>query len=515
MPSFLCITVRFLDGAFHGRRDAGEPEWPPSPLRLFQTLLATGAAKWREEEFAKRLRPALAWLEAQPPPLIVAPSVKVGAAYRLSVPNNAMDIVGRAWSRGNVSGDGDANPATHKALKTVRPLRLVDADAVSYLWELPTAANDDVLASVETITVLALGLSALGWGVDLVAGNAAVVSESDVVQLSGERWSPTTSSTSSSLRVPAKGSFQALVERHQAFLNRLPAGGGFSPVPPLSSFKVVGYRNDVDPPVRAFTAFQLLRPDGSAMRAFNTVRDGRRVVGMMRDATRRAAQAAGWSEDRINTFILGHAEERGTAHTPVGNDRIAVLPIPSVEPRGSSKALVVTNIRRVMLACLVEGRDQELAWAGRALSGTDLIDEATKKPEAVLSMIPASDNVLRNYLRPQGASTWASVTPVVLPGFDDRRQTKGESLIRRALVQAGFSETLAKQAEVGFRKVGYWPGLHLARDYKVPGYLENFPRYHVQIRWRDATGAPLNVPGPLCIGGGRFAGLGVFAAQDE
>jgi hypothetical protein len=51
------------------------------------------------------------WLEGEQPPEIVAPPSEPGSAYRLSVPNNAMDLVGRAWSRGNTSGTGDANPA--------------------------------------------------------------------------------------------------------------------------------------------------------------------------------------------------------------------------------------------------------------------------------------------------------------------------------------------------------------------------------------------------------------------
>src|ERR1700730_13175967 len=38
--SHFCLSVTFHDCRFHGRRDNGEPEWPPSPLRLFQSLVA-------------------------------------------------------------------------------------------------------------------------------------------------------------------------------------------------------------------------------------------------------------------------------------------------------------------------------------------------------------------------------------------------------------------------------------------------------------------------------------------
>ena len=37
----LVLTVRFLDDRYHGLLDrGGPPEWPPSPFRLFQALVA-------------------------------------------------------------------------------------------------------------------------------------------------------------------------------------------------------------------------------------------------------------------------------------------------------------------------------------------------------------------------------------------------------------------------------------------------------------------------------------------
>ena len=58
MPAHLCLSVTFLDGEFHGRRDGGESEWPPSPLRLFQALVATAAARWRDESQSEFAVPA-------------------------------------------------------------------------------------------------------------------------------------------------------------------------------------------------------------------------------------------------------------------------------------------------------------------------------------------------------------------------------------------------------------------------------------------------------------------------
>jgi CRISPR-associated protein Csb2 len=126
---------------------------------------------------------------------------------------------------------------------------------------------------------------------------------------------------------------------------------------------------------------------------------------------------------------------------------------------------------------------------------------------------------------------------VVLPGYDDpshyRRRLKNnfdannqklwlnklhdriDALIRKAIGQAGFSDTLKQHAIIEWRTSGFWPGTNLASRYGVPNHLQKFSRYHVLIQWRDANDHPIQVPGPICIGGGRFYGLGLFAGENE
>src|SRR3990172_5678643 len=117
MSSYFCLSIRFLDPLFHGRQDSEKPEWPPSPLRVFQSVVAASAACRRLQALA----PALKWLGQQPAPILVAPARESGVGYCISVPNNAMDLVAHAWSRGNYSNSGDASPATHRTMKRVRP----------------------------------------------------------------------------------------------------------------------------------------------------------------------------------------------------------------------------------------------------------------------------------------------------------------------------------------------------------------------------------------------------------
>src|SRR3972149_5195026 len=87
----LLLSVRFHDGRYHGLDTSGRPEWPPSPARLLQALVA-GAANGgmlRQED-----RDALAWLERLDPPIIAAPPARAGRGFSNYVPNNDLDAVG-------------------------------------------------------------------------------------------------------------------------------------------------------------------------------------------------------------------------------------------------------------------------------------------------------------------------------------------------------------------------------------------------------------------------------------
>jgi CRISPR-associated protein Csb2 len=566
MMQYLCLTLQKLPLEPDGRQEGDEAEWPPSPLRLFQALVAASAARWAEQHRIAYAVPALKWLAEQPPPMIVAPPATPGAEYRLSVPNNAMDIVARAWARGNVSGTGDANPATHRAMKAVRPTRLSDPNMVFYLWKLPEPLTDDVHGHVEVLAAAARSLVALGWGIDLVAGNGRMISAEEAEGLAGERWRPTTNPTVASLRVPTPGTLDALVNRHQAFLHRLD-GGGFTPMPNLSAFAVVGYRRDTDVSPRPVAAFEIWKPIAelvdprvpagkSKFRPFEGVHWTVPLAGMVRHATATAARHAGWPRERINTFIHGHTPD-GTSHAQghAADHRYSYLPLPSLERRGEM-GCHVGMIRRVLIAG-PSGGAGDIGWVRRALSGQELFAERQRDAIAMLSVIPESDRNVQPYLGP--SAVWSTVTPVVVPGHDDRghlrdrliagqhpeaqerlqgrrrrgrRGTPGaaqtrdtrrqlyarlddrlERLLRKAIVQAGFPAVLAQAAELEWRLAGFRPGVDLATAYDVPAYLKGFPRYHVRIRWRDAAGRPVMVPGPVALGAGRYCGLGLLAAD--
>ena len=510
MSHYFVLSFRFLSPWFHGRGDEGEPEWPPSPLRAVQALVAAAARAGTLES----TRGALIWLEQRAAPLIIAPeAVKSAVGYRLSVPHNAMDLVGKQWSSGK-----EGNAAEHRAMKNVRPHRLPEDAEVHFAWQCESDMQyaPDLIAAVR-------GVAALGWGTDLVVGDGAVVESARLAEMSVKLkvWEPR-SDGRCELRAPVKGTLDNLEQRHKAFLSRISfADPTLRPPSALSAFAITTYARSDQPQVVDIAGFTLMRVESDSFRAFETARRGMAVAGMMRHAVRTAAERAGWDQARVNASVLGHGHEDGD------KARLLLVPVPSIEPRGNG-AETVGAVRRVMVFS-TDRRSSDTAWAKRTLGGMDLIDEKTGEVQAVLAATSRNDRVLKRYV--SASSTWTTVTPMILPGHDDpgglreklrkvtsdedqkslleRLMKRREALVRKALRQAGLGDELAFSAEIETGETGFVAGVDKASRYTVPSHLMKSPRLHVKLTW------PTKVAGPLCIGSGRFSGLGLFAAIHE
>lgn len=496
MPSVFRMTVRYLDPvpAFHGRGDGGDPEWPPSPLRLFQALVCAAARRWRDGPFTDYAIPALRWLEQQPDPVVVAPNIQATrTGFRMYVPNNAGDLVTSAWARGNE----DTKFSTLNVEKDVLPTRLA-GEAVHYLF--PLFDDDAEFAKYrETLQTAARSITHLGWGVDMVAADAVVISQEEADRLPGERWEPVPVG-GTALRVPRSGTLNDLMKKHEAFLGRL-SDGGFKPVRPLSKFQIVGYRRSTEPLSRPFVAFQILDAEASGFQAFDTPRRCRDVAAWLRNAT--GAACAGWPFGDIATFVHGHDSVDSTKQLKgdSADERFLYLPVPSIERRGDL-GNHTGAIRRVMIAA-PPGFQAQIDWVRRRMSGQDLIwqDEAM----GMLTILPTSDWVLKQYIGE--SETWSTVTPVIWPGYDDRNQAKAEKLLRKSFVDAGLSQQIVDGIqELEWRPVGFRAGLDLAGNYARPDKLTG-SLYHVRVRFTHP------VKGPLAVGAGRYRGLGLFAME--
>lgn len=513
-----CCTIHLLHSVIHGRADGGEPEWPPSPLRLFQALVAAAAGCWNERQQLGHAVDALRWLEPLGPPEIVAPSgVASEVRTQFYVPDNTADLIVPQFKKGIM----DAMPK--RTEKVVRPTH-VSGEAVHYLYPLPPEG----CPHEEVLKAAARSITHLGWGIDMVAADARVISQEEADKLPGHRWR-VVESGGVPLRVPKTGTLEDLIRKHEAFLNRL-SDDGFRPVPPLTCFDVKRYHSpavaDLAPVTRPCAAFEIHRtlddqernPGKSRYRPFHHVRRVATVAGMVRHATSKVARLAGHPEPWVDQHVAGHGlGKNGQATT---HQRLSYLPLPSITPVG------VSGIRRVLVAgwpgC------SELANLRRRLNGEELIDQDTKEPVAVLSQLATTDREVMKYI--ESSRTWCTVTPVILPGFDDpdrsrakllARRTSGSDaqrallarldqriirLLWRAFEQAGWTPDSLDGAELEYRKVGWLRGLEMANNYVLPKVP--YPRYHVRVTFRQP------VRGPLVIGAGRYRGFGLFARDD-
>lgn len=501
MSKTLCITFRFIQPfpLFHGCADGEIPEWPPSPMRAFQALLNAAAMRQRGLPLDPGVRSALSTLEGILPQFIAPEAHPAAVGYRTYVPHNQADLVTAAWDRGNL----DASIASHRMEKDVHPMRIEFTDealpAVYYLYPLGLPPDgcqqvlDSIRPSVRSIT-------ALGWGIDQVVADATLLDQQGMAALKGEPWRPG-SGGGRHFRVHRTGSLDALLIRHQKFLNRI-VNGSFSPVPPLTAFRVVGYRRGSDVPQRPFAVFALKQPNDPARnRAFGVARGTREVAGMLRHAVDFAAAENGWPLDRRNVFVHGKTPDGSHPASGVESpDRFSYVPLPTINHALGR----VESIRRVLITAPPHCQ-AEINWARRALAGQALVDNQTQAETALLVPLHPSDGVLQQYVK--SSEEWTTVTPVILGGYDDRNKDKAERLLWRALEQAGLAPDLLRQTQLEWRGVGYLPGVELASRVLPPRNLDNKPRYHVRLKF------PHPVAGPLLIGGGRFRGFGLFVAM--
>lgn len=477
MTRFLCISVSFLDPLFHGKGD-DEPEWPPAPMRLFQALVAGARTGCRNGEWSVTKADAFRWLEGRQPAFIVAPLAERMSGSVLFVPNN----------------DSDRPVDRQKRLtsKLAQPYRLANGDAVHYLW--PIEERDGAMGQLhaELLCGEARHLLAVGWGIDQVVGNGRILADAEVAALPGDRWRPWSGHRpgARSWRVPKAGSLAELEQVHRSFLERV-AGRHYRPPLKLSQFDTVSYLTGNTLPPRSYAAFEL--PENVAFRQVDIAK----VAAMLRSLAGRCARDdthafPGGSE----TYVAGHTKRQ--AQTPA---RFSYLPLPTIGHEYADGM-----IRRLLIAEPFGGDGVHARWAQNRLRTAALRDHDGNDRGVLLDLWRVTSRaMIERYV--SGARTWSSVTPVILPGFDDGKQVKAEKLLLAAMRQADLP--LDALAELTMRKASFWPGSQHPRQYAVPAYLKHLPGWHVRLVLRE----PL--PGPLAIGAGRHAGLGILAHDSD
>jgi CRISPR-associated protein Csb2 len=540
----LLLTVRFLDDRYHGLLDrGGPPEWPPSPFRLFQAIVAGVARRGELVEgddvpsntnFTP-IGQALGWLQChtrEHPPIIIAPKSKMGQAITRFVPNN----------------DGDKKFDRQERLTakpTIPTLFLLEPDQkpeVHYVWDI-SGKSDCPIADIERA---ARSLTALGWGIDMAFADARLVGDAELQQLKGIRWYPKKNAGSfrDSLRTPTYDSETGectlcdLRHCHSTFINRIEHGKPLKTADKPKVFDRVMYTSIERPIGRQSIVFKLVSPDKN-----NEEQPARyphallaHIAAVVRHAAIKAMDegrnAPSWKREAergpwVSRFVRGKKESKNDDH-----QQISYIPLPSIGHEHSD-----AMIRNVMLVAPI-GCERELDHVAARLEDAILEFKGDAGEPCDIDVPPrvALPRSLRQFNPPPGkfihtryfgrSKVWQSVTPVILDEHIDKK-TRAEKdgqkikyrdpddfkrLITLALQRAGI-ETPCRFTwqTIPFYKnclTAHRYDRNRRENYFLPKRLDGKTAVHLRLTFDH------EVPGPLAIGAGRHCGFGLFATSE-
>lgn len=519
MSRALLLSVRFHDGRYHG-----EPEWPPSPARLFQALVAAAAGGG---QLSEDNRVALVWLESLPPPTVAAPAASPGRGFINYVPNNDLDSVG---------GDPDRISEIRTA-KLIRP-RLFDAAmTLLYAWQF-----DEGEEQASKVCAIAERLFQLGRGVDMAWAWAEIVDADEIDRRfaahGGAVHRPVEGDGATHF-CPQKGSLESLVERFERMGKRFSMTGKgrrtqqlFSQAPkPL--FRSVTY----DSPPQRFL-FDLRRiNEGMDLDLWPLTRASS-FVERLRDGAAERLQKALPSDKAI--YIERALIGRGAREADKAS-RIRILPIPSI---GSPH--VMLSMRRVLVEvpgnCPLPADAVRQSFSG--LQVAEHIDPQSGEVIEVRLVAAEGQEMLRHYGISQehaaGRRRWRTVTPVALPERAARRRIDpkklhAEQALARRSRDAAFKETKGSRERLDedARAVGYvlqalrHAGISTpvdairvqrepfeGRGARAEAFAEG-TRFAKERLWHLEIAFAKEVRGPLIIGDGRYLGLGLLAPASD
>ncbi len=477
----LRITVTFADRRFHGRIREDELEFPPSPLRLFQALVAAshrGAYGLVNQEARDR---ALNWLSSLAPPTIEAGTpVESGIGMTNYVPNND-------------------NLPNH--VRTAKPMlrHVLTADAtVVFRWEF--SASDDARAQARVVCAMAQLLTHLGQHQDIVYAHGEI-SEGISEPVPGRVVHRPFPVSNGGWQIPQPGALDALRDRYAGVL------AGESPFNYDIPSRPVAYRPDdvisVDVPT---VVFALKEKDGKSAR-FEPYRL-REVAGMVRNAAmewqkRNEGMRRHYGEAFTSRLVAGH-EPNGA---PYDGAHFAFVPLPSLNEKSTADGW----IRRVLVigyGCDTREAHELFRQLINGLNGMVLSDEGGKTRNIRLERID-QDTILPLFVgKKPSCRVWRSVTPVVFTGMT-RKGRPQSALVARALVQAGFKADDIES--IGTFNGPIVPKTLRPYDYNInkDSYLAKVPRVHTEVWFKRP------VVGPLVIGRGRHCGFGLMLPVSE
>jgi CRISPR-associated protein Csb2 len=518
MVQHFVVTVRLYEGGFGTARyhgvSQGKPEWPPSPARVYQALVA-GAA--RGNKLPERLVTAFEWLESLQPPIIAAPQRTLGQSVSMFVPNNDADSL--------------ANPIDVSGIriaKVVQPSLFSTGQPLLYAWQLTTDASHTV-----ALAEAASDMYQLGRGVDMAWAVAEVIDDNELVaRLTGYRGRvhrPEIGTRSDRmLACPLSGSLSSLVQRHQATKLRVDGSGRKARVlftnAPKPRFNEVSYGSRT---TRLLFDLRDTARAGSPLASWPLARAVELVQVLRGAADENAIPRSGAAQRLWSALPDKHGD---IASVLIGRNaaevdkerRVRIVPIPSIGHEHVNR-----NIRRVMVEvppnCPVHVDDIAWAFSGLQIEPIE-IDEQTGEVLSSVHLVRSDDNsMLKHYgvETSDSSRVWRSVIPIALPAVSARRRIKPTRL--REDSKDGQDRVVEHQRAVeavmhALRHCGVGAAVHQIRVQREPfeakgSRAELFApgtRFAKDRLWHVEIMFATPVQGPLVLGDGRYAGLGLM-----
>ena len=512
MNQTILISVRFHDGRYHGAGD-----WPPSPARLFQALVA--ASPKSNDALERTSRAALAWLEQLDAPVIAAPRMHEGQHVSLFVPNNDLDAKG---------GDIRRIAEVRSATKHIRP-RLFDSSIpLIYAWRVD-AENDDQ-QHAESVCRIADGLYQLGRGIDMAWAIAEVLSEAEaehrLAEYQGLIYRPSDKGEGTALNCPERGSLESLEIRNKAGaqrFNRVQSGRTvrteFSNAP-KPRFRSVAYNS---PAIHLLFDLRRTTDAGSPFAPW-PLKGTAALVQKLRDgAVAKLTQQS----------LSGHFDAALVSKVLVGRDatesdkgrRLRIVPLPSI-----GHPQVNRGIRRVLVIvppdCPIRADDVAWAFAGLEIQAPAVDKDTGELLSSPVELVRSGDESMLKYygMGDKGLSShlWRSVTPLALPDSTKRRRIDPEKLkeeakngserqrehhsamhgVAQALRHAGLRQRIAN---LRVQREPFEAKGERAEAFADGTRFSKHQLWHVEIEFTE----PLS--GPVVLGNGRYCGLGLMA----
>jgi CRISPR-associated protein Csb2 len=457
----LALSVTLLAGCYEASLGAGH-EWPPHPGRLFSALVAQAEPDGPHDA-------ALRWLQTQPAPVVLASEASTSTMQGF-VPTNASGKDTHQTYLGRTSGE--------RSWHRVHPRHAV----VHVVWESADPPSD-VLTGLRQLSRRVPYLGRSTSPVMIRVDTAAPGRDDRLL-----RWESPGDRTCR-MRVPHLRSVEALRE---AYDNDEPARSVDRWVPYGQALRDADVpMAAVDGPWPELLTFGL--PSGTAL-------DGRLVV-RIATAWRKAVLSALRPEygERAPELALLHG------HDKQGGRSCAFLALPTVGHEHADG-----QVRGLGLAVSPDLPEQVRRSLLRVL-GMD-IDAPRLPPFHVPGLLEPAVPLVHGstdgrvtfdagrWTGRAGATTWSSVTPVVLDRFPRRREDYADHVVA-ACALAGYPEPIA----VDVVKTSSWRGAAFLRRSDLQRRADSQPPPSVHCRL--AFGSALR--GPVVLGQLRHLGLGL------